>query len=129
MLYSEHCEIVKGDNRRIPGPMNDIPGTAINIFPELKTTIPGRIVNVSYYAVRTGTVFVSFWKETGVYGQFELVAKVFINVIATYMVAVSKTVIVFKACIIVFSQWTIIYNPSKLTIFRDISLPFKNVIW
>ena len=125
-MYLDRCEIVKGDNRSIPGLMNGIPGTAINIFPELKTTIPGRIVNISYYAVRAGTVFVSFWKET-VYGPFQLVTKVFISVIATYMVAVSKTVLVLHHCILPMDNNL---KPKQTPmIFRDSILSFKNVIW
>ena len=101
-LYSDNCEIVKGDSRSVPGPMNHSPGTAINILPDLKTTISGRIVNVTYYAISNGTVFVSFWESTDVYGQFRLVTKIFIEVTITDRIAVSITVLVFNPCITVY---------------------------
>ena len=57
--------------------MSQTPGNLINIFGDLKTEITGKVVEISFYAVRSGTMYVSFWKNVPTEAHtFEMVAKI-----------------------------------------------------
>ena len=71
------CDILKGDERSMPGPLNfDTPGGNINLFSSITVPVSGRVKHVLFYARRSRNVYVSFWKTTGVQHEFEMEAKI-----------------------------------------------------
>ena len=86
---TSECDITKGDGRDVLGNLNDDdPGTAINLFDGIKTTVSGRIINITYYAIRIGPPFISFWKPTTTSREFRLINKVRIDTTTTESVEV-----------------------------------------
>ena len=81
---TSECDITKGDGRDVLGNLNDDnPGTAINLFDGLTTTVSGRIINITYYTIKIGPPFISFWKPTTRSREFELMNKVQIDTTTT----------------------------------------------
>ena len=65
------------------------------MFTGIESSMSGRITNITYYAVRSGSPYISFWKATDMTRQYELVNKVKLNISYPLGLKVSPNYLIF----------------------------------